>query len=382
MKYDAITIDTQTVEHNGFNFDGGLLGQLKQFSNGPIDVIISQIVLAEINAHLRSKMQAAKDSVESAHKKAIQYGLKPPSMSAFDSAPDIKSLSKTVLATYITAIGATIIAVDEVAVKDLVRMYFQAAPPFSKSKEKKSEFPDAIALLSMERWAKDNKKKILAVSNDGDWETFAAGSAHIDVVKDLADALAKLQEHGKEADALATELLSNVASGGMPNLTAEFEKKLDDAISNSQFDGDAESEFRFETEQVDATLNRSEFPIGDSLRFRVVQSGPQRLVVDVDLLVYLNAEASFSFYVWDSVDHENMLMGSTTARKENDPVEITALVTFEGNFDEKSVSITAVEIVNQPISIDFGHVRPAFSDDRDYEYDPTHNSGDPFPDEF
>ncbi len=44
MKYDAITIDAQTVEHNSFHFDGGLLAQLNQFANGPAEVVISIVV--------------------------------------------------------------------------------------------------------------------------------------------------------------------------------------------------------------------------------------------------------------------------------------------------------------------------------------------------
>jgi hypothetical protein len=35
---------------------------------------------------------------------------------------------------------------------------------------KKSEFPDALALLSLERWATQNKSLVLLVSADGDWK--------------------------------------------------------------------------------------------------------------------------------------------------------------------------------------------------------------------
>jgi hypothetical protein len=49
MEYDALTIDTQTVEHNGFDFGGGLLVQLCQFANGPTEVIMSQIVVSAIS---------------------------------------------------------------------------------------------------------------------------------------------------------------------------------------------------------------------------------------------------------------------------------------------------------------------------------------------
>src|SRR5690242_4903366 len=92
MDYDALTIDTQTVETNSFHFDGGLLQQLKQFADGRVEVVISQVVAAEIARHLREKTQGAKDALESAHKKAQLYGLKGPEDKAFAEAPDAHTL--------------------------------------------------------------------------------------------------------------------------------------------------------------------------------------------------------------------------------------------------------------------------------------------------
>jgi hypothetical protein len=71
MKYDVITFDTQTVETNAFHFDGGLLSQLKQFKDGPVRVVVSEIIVREIFKHLVEKTRAARDSAVSAHKKAV-----------------------------------------------------------------------------------------------------------------------------------------------------------------------------------------------------------------------------------------------------------------------------------------------------------------------
>ena len=54
MQYEALTFDAQTVQHNGFHFDGGLLAHLKQFKSGPIKVIASAVVINEIHKHLRT----------------------------------------------------------------------------------------------------------------------------------------------------------------------------------------------------------------------------------------------------------------------------------------------------------------------------------------
>ena len=78
MKYDSITVDAETVERNSFHFNAGLLAQLKQFVNGPTEVVISIVVASEILRHLTEKTRCAKDAVETAHKKAVEFGLKSP----------------------------------------------------------------------------------------------------------------------------------------------------------------------------------------------------------------------------------------------------------------------------------------------------------------
>src|ERR1700730_7027301 len=75
MQYDVITFDTQTVESNSFHFDGGFLSKLKQFKDGPVRVVVSEIVVREIFKHLVEKTRAARDSAISAHKKALDCGL-------------------------------------------------------------------------------------------------------------------------------------------------------------------------------------------------------------------------------------------------------------------------------------------------------------------
>ena len=75
MKYDALTFDTQVVMTNSFDFDGGLLGQLKQFKDGQIEILISEIVNREIARHLRQNTAAAKAAIDTAHRKAKLYGL-------------------------------------------------------------------------------------------------------------------------------------------------------------------------------------------------------------------------------------------------------------------------------------------------------------------
>jgi hypothetical protein len=157
MQYDVITIDTQTVEHNSFHFDGGLLAQLKQFKDGPVRVIVSEIVIRETYRHLVEKTRSAKDAYASAQKRAIDFGLLGP-IGNPKIEPDIKAIARARFDRFLKEIGAQIIRADDVSVRDLIGLYFSSAPPFSTSGKKKNEFPDAIALLSLDAWAKTNNK--------------------------------------------------------------------------------------------------------------------------------------------------------------------------------------------------------------------------------
>jgi hypothetical protein len=366
MKYDAITVDAEIVKHNGFRFDGGLLAQLKQFVGGPTEVIISSVVVSEVLKHLTEKTRSAKDSLEVAHKKAVDFGLKMRGDLAFvEPAPDERALAKKRLEQFCEEIGAHLLAEDNVPMRDLVRLYFTQAPPFSGAGKKKVEFPDAIALLSLDAWARTNNKRILAVSGDKDWAAYAEKSERIDVVSELSDALAMFQEHAEEAREILQKLLTDIQGGRREQLKAQFVSGLTEAVSDYGYAvyAEADSAYQFEGGEVELTLlDYALLRENEEYVFDVVQAGPRKIVARIDLELEVNAQASFSLSVYDSIDKDYVPMGSAGAGTE-DSFEGAALITFEGDFDSENVEIGAVELVAGPSSIDFGHVEPDRRDD-------------------
>jgi PIN domain len=370
MKYDSITIDTQTVEHNGFHFDGGLLAQLRQFVDGPTEVVISIVVASEILRHLAEKTRSAKDALESAHKRAVYFGLKENDEAAFSGAtPDTKTLARERLERFLKDIGTRLVQVDDVPMRDLLRKYFASAPPFGTSSKKKNEFPDAIALMSLEAWASGNDKHILAVSGDNDWIAYAEKSERIDVVSDLSEALAMLQEHAKEAEAIVQALLADMQRVGREKIKAQLAERLRDAVSSYEVYAEADSNYDTEGDDVQLTLLDYKL-MGDEeeFAFKVVQAGPRKIVARIDLELEVKAQASFTLSVYDSIDKDYTPIGSAEAETE-ETIEGSALVTFAGDLGSGDVDITAVELVNGPDSIDFGFVQPDYDDDYEYDYE-------------
>ena len=169
-RYSALTIDTSIFIKNGLKLNKGLLAQLHQFKDNPINLILSDIVYRELKSHLDKKEKETKSKIESALNDASNY-----LNCCIDDIEEIKSLiklnyeaesiSELMLEEFIRKCGIELVKGEEYCeIKSLIDMYFQNLAPFKESGNKKSEFPDAIALLSLQYWVKENNNNLFAVS--------------------------------------------------------------------------------------------------------------------------------------------------------------------------------------------------------------------------
>jgi hypothetical protein len=93
----------------------------------------------------------ARDRIKSAHKEAVDHGLVAADAPCLADL-DWRAIAQQRVTRFLQEIGAEIIRVTNVRTSDVVDAYFQLAPPFSAAGKNKAEFPDAIALMSLERW--------------------------------------------------------------------------------------------------------------------------------------------------------------------------------------------------------------------------------------
>ena len=366
MQYDFITFDTQTVQTDAFHFDGGLLSRLKQFKDGPVRVVVSEIVVREVFKHLVEKTRAARDSAASAHKQAIDHGLANADVPFVAGDVDLRAVARTRLNKFLQEIGAQIVRANNVPMSDLVDAYFQPAPPFSAAGKNKAEFPDAIALLSLERWAKEGNFKVLGVSKDKGWKAFAELSDSLDLYDELTNALSLLQKHAEEAQAVVQQLLTSIDTSSDEQLAARFEMLVANAVSGYSVYAEADSVYTAaEADRVHITLVDFRF-VGDEFDFSVIQSGLNMLVAQVEIEASIKAEASFHMSIYyDSIDKDYTPAGFTTAYTDEE-VTFKILATFERE-PPADFEITKLEIVDGPRSINFGFVEP------DYEAKPEEN---------
>ena len=180
--YDAITLDTCIYVEHRFKFDEGLLNSLKNVS---IDIIISKVIVDEVSHKISEQYNKLNEVLE----KIKQYPLfLPDEKKLLENISENKNLID-VWHRHIDERNMKVVDSNLCDMNEVFTRYFNVDPPFQNGK--KHEFPDAVALLSLEAWAKENNKKILAVSADKDWLTFE--SDYIEVVKDSKTALKKIE---------------------------------------------------------------------------------------------------------------------------------------------------------------------------------------------
>ena len=381
MTYDAITIDTQTVYANGRSLDRGLVGQLEQYKDGLVKLVLSEIVVREIRAMLVTKAKATADALS----KAIKDGESNGQLTA-EQVTILKGLNDGLaspedhateqLKRFIDATRAHIVAADKAPMKEILRAYFGKRAPFS-SRGKKDEFPDAISLLALEAWAKEENKKILAVSNDGDWRAFAQQSEWIDCIQDLASGMSRVVAAAESAEAMGRTLLMKIIGGNATELKQiiddDLRREIELLTPYAEFDGPMHGEDEGATlSLIDYVIEEAE---SDKTEITIVRVRSDGFVMRIPILVHALASADIHFSIYDSIDKDYVPMGSTSVEREIDfeafaLIDCDVIQTSEGSPDQPSeINVTSVELIGAPQYIDLGYVDYSLADE-DVDFDP------------
>jgi len=373
VRYDVVTIDTNIFDQNRLRLEGGMLAQLTQFKNGAAQFVLSEIVLREVKRHLIERARGAKESLEKAISKSRDSGVLSDQACirmnrVYEAAQSPEEAAEQRLRAFLDKTGADIVPAAQADIRALVTSYFMPSAPFESSGKKKNEFPDAIALLSLEGWARANNKTILAITSDGGWRDFAQNSEWIDVEADLATALQMLQRHAEEAERFVKRLLGQLDAGTRPELLQQITDSIADAVSEMDISAEASAVYSVEGEQVELTFDGFEFRDDGKYEFNVVQVGKDRVVANVAVSIDADAECYFAFSMWDSIDKEYVPMGGATVQTEI-KFDSTALITIEGDFvsNPSEIEITDVELLDGIRSVDFGQIGMDDEDEHYYE---------------
>lgn len=368
----ALSLDTSIFDEKQNGFEFGLLKRLRQFNNSETSFVLSDIVLQEIETHIRKSATETRSALKNALKEvgnpwAVSKEIRKNVAQSLLGDETPETISRKRLDAFIEGTGATVIkSEDHVAVGELVGRYFGCKSPFENKDTKKYEFPDALAVMALDSWAKQNGTKILVVSKDGGWVKYCKESTTLVSIDDLGDALGLFQ---RETALYICKILSDQIRSGDP---LGFIEAITDAVN------DQDSKFDFETDACSSLDFEADWPEGsfevlgiqgmDDGQINLLEPleiGDDFIVAQVKVDIQAEVICDYSFYHHDSIDRDYVSMGSVSASKTVE-FEAVVLVTLRGTmskFDE----IEEVEVVKQRVNVYFGEIEPDWMNESRYD---------------
>lgn len=348
----AITLDTSVFDQYDCNLRYKALTALTQFKQTGVKVLFSEVTLSEVRAHI------VRDARESAQKlKAAINGFDKGWRLDLDKAAveaqlgvgnDPAERADQLIASFLDEVaGVRLELGDSVSVRDLVDLYFKAEAPFSPKDGKKSEFPDAIALLSLESWAGANGK-ILAISRDDDWRRYAETSPNIICVEDMAEGLGAFHD-----PVAAARIIGSLRDGGAPSLRRQIESALERFFED--FEIEAYASHHFDEEPGGAVVETWEVAPGD---VNVVAADDDTFTVLAEIDATVEFQAYFSFSHWDGIDRDYVRLGGGSATRSREVSLQIALTFYKDDADAENPEPHDVEVESRRLVIDFGEVEP------------------------
>lgn len=356
----ALSIDTCIYEQNGYRFERGRLKHVEQFGAQPSTFLMSDVVRREVHAHMVDKATAAQGSLKKALSDIgehwqVSEAERSSAYAALVGTTSADDFTESRLASFLDRCRAALVPSDgTVGMAALMDRYFSAHPPFEASGAKKHEFPDAVALMSLEEWSIRNRKPILLVSSDKGWQSFADSSSHLCCVDSLDVALEMFQRRDKTREDLVNHVASLLDSGPWEGLD-ELVGLLDGATwveeASSRFDYDIDLEVNAEKVRFASEVSR------ESLK--VIDYTDGELTVAASLVGDVHVYADFMFSM------EDINLGGLSLSK-SETVEFEAIITF-ANPGGAELVVKDMDLVGRKQTVWLGNVEPDYSGE-----DPTH----------
>lgn len=364
------SIDTDVIQSHGFKFGEGALHALALQRPNWITAQLTDVVEREVLDHRMAPVLKADQELASAldvmeRLGGIDFSDIKTTLAAHKAVDSARTRFGRELTDFLRRLGGGILPLKGTGlVRDLFNLYFDQKPPFEERKSKKFEFPDGAALLVLEAHAKAGKTKGVLISNDGGWERFAAESEHLYCVKSLDEFTSLFQSHGPEADSVVLKVKNALA-----NPDSELNARLNDHLSNH-----VNGAFWEVGELYTGSSHRQDGTVDDVFMTSVhidpnnagiwfCEHDPSVCVIELTASVTVQAHGSVDFFLWDTIDHEEMAMGSAAFERDA-AVEVDLFLTCRGDLlasDLEDWDI-GVEMSGGNYVVDVGEIELDYSD--------------------
>lgn len=361
------TLDTNVIQSAGYKFDEGALHSLASQRPYWMCLQLTEIVEREVKAHrMQLVMDAMKKWTSASNDVKRSTRLNISSVeAAFDSLSIEQSANDAFdeqIKQFVTRLGGNVLPIEGACLaKEIFVRYFDKTPPFEHSKDKKSEFPDAAALLVLEEYARTNQTLGILISNDAGWISFANNSQYLYCVESLDEFTSLFAAQGPDAENIKrqiSELLADPSSSLAHDLGAE----LEDHINNSRWIVDdlySSGSQRLEAEIYDVKLLSYDWV---KVNVWLNEQDSSECLVELVASVVVEVEVSVEVFVWDSIDREELSLGYITVIRTTEQ-DIDVFLTCTGNLHLQPLSSweIEIEIAKEDYSVDVGEVDVDFS---------------------
>lgn len=354
-KIGALSLDTSIFDKLGRNLNSQPLLSLAQFRHGPTKFVLSEVVIGELKAHLARDADKAKQDLATKVKGIGTHWHRPIDLAAVETLLGVNGsasdFADEFFEAFQNAIGPVIVGVETVESADLLKRYLAGHPPFGDKEAKKREFPDALAVLSLEAWARDAKTIMLVVSGDGGWREYCDRSEHLICIGELPPALSLFNE---DAKVIVQRILARLEAGHAKELGQAIDVSLESFLEEADVDVDAESHVHFEIDVVEPEV--SSWRIYDPDQADVVFADAEQLVFSIPVHADVSFGITFVFQVWDGVDRDYVSLGS---RRIHIPKEIEVIMTITVTRDiEREPTVEEISTTPYRINLDLGNIDP------------------------
>jgi hypothetical protein len=364
LDYHALCVDTNIFREAGYALDRGLLGQLDQFAQSPAQVVISEIVAKEMQRQIAELIGKARAALEKGLKDVqlemlASEGSANRARKAILTGETDENIAQRRLDQFYERCDAMVLSADTSSSRDVLDRYFARQPPFAATGDEKQKFPDAIALVSIEKWAEENNFKVIVVSHDRGWRDFCESSERLVHRAELGAALKLFQPHNVAAR-LMTELNDClVADGDGFGIVESIRESIKGSVETMEIDVQADSQFYWEADEAHAEYKDHEFRYITPERadMDLVRLTEHQVVVRLTATVTCDVHASFALSMLDPIDKDEISLGSQSAEIEQ-TFDSDVLVSFDGDFAEglAGVLVKSVEMVERMPRVDFGEI--------------------------
>ena len=316
-----VFIDTQYFVKSNYNFESMSFTSLKDLcQKEELRYFLTSVVEREVENKIELSIKEALGSLQSFKRKAnLLSTIDDPSVSSLFTEvreEDVYTKANEVFHNFNKSCNYEYVEADQVDPEDLLELYFNKKPPFGDGK-KKSEFPDAISLLSLESYL-DEDEKIYIVSDDKDLKTYCEGNDSLIAVESLEKLLDIYNLH--------TNARTEKIKQFIESQSVDIKVKISEYINDSDVYNDSTWE--------DAEVNGFSVVDVSDFEINVVQVNDEECLLALDFTTDLDVEVigpDFSNGVYDKEDGRYYSFGSRT-RKVVIPLNFTCELNLSYDF--------------------------------------------------